>query len=187
MTGTDTLWVPSSLDDTALIEQDLLTPATAASSSRRPRVDDWEDDDDDADENGADNQQIWHNANTRAPMPHLIASPAAAAPPAAALQPAMRILKRPSATATSPSLPPVGPGETLREREARYRAARDRIFGDGADRGSDKKGVGVGVMRNPKGPAPAAEEGEADGPPKGFGARRTGKAKPERDSEEVAS
>ncbi|KAJ7211062.1 hypothetical protein B0H12DRAFT_1329951 [Mycena haematopus] len=167
------------------------TPASASSSSRRvkpavpaPVSDDWEDDDDD--ENGADNQQIWHDANTRAPMPHLITS-TAATPPAAALQPAMRILKRPSAAPTSPLPPPAAPGETLREREARYQAARDRIFAGSADGGSDQKGVGAGVVRNPKGPAPASEGEDTDTPPKGFGARRSGKAKPERDSEEAAS
>ncbi|KAJ7247436.1 hypothetical protein B0H12DRAFT_1304479 [Mycena haematopus] len=170
------------------------TPASASASSSSHRAkpavpvpvsDDWEDDDD---ENGADNQQIWHDANTRAPMPHLITSPAAPAPPAAALQPAIRILKRPSPAPTSAAPRPAAPGETLRERGARYQAARDRIFGDG---GNDNQSVGAGVVRNPKGPAPASEgyDTGTDGPPKGFGARRAGKAmgKPRPDEEEAAS
>jgi hypothetical protein len=70
-------------------------------------------------------------------MPELVIAPtsttASAAPvPVQALQPSMRILKRPSASASpSPSSPPSAEAQqkTLAEREAQYRAARDRIFG----------------------------------------------------------
>ncbi|KAF7328173.1 hypothetical protein MVEN_02574900 [Mycena venus] len=160
--------------------------AVPSTSSRRgpipktviPVSDDWEDDDDDEPQNAEDNQRIWENANSRAPMPSLIVSSStntAPAPPAAAFQPKMRILKRP--TNTGPATPPlpVVAGETLKEREARYQAARDRIFGregDGTSSPGDKKGrqpspAGVGVVRDPKGPA---SEGQ-DIPPKGFRAR----------------
>ncbi|KAJ7196168.1 hypothetical protein B0H12DRAFT_1331695 [Mycena haematopus] len=149
----------------------------APRQARRPAPvsDDWEDDDD---KDGLDNQQIWHDANTRAPMPHLITSPAAPTPPAAALPPAMRILKRPSAAPLPRPRPPAAPGETLRERGARYQAARDRIFAGSADGVNDKQSVGAGVVRNPKGPELASEGDDAgtDGPPKGFGARRAAKA-----------
>ena len=109
-------------------------------------------------------------------MPSLIVS-GAAAPPAAALQPKMRILKRPTNTGPVGLPPPAVAGETLKEREARYQAARERIFGaegDGtASPGEKRSGqttpVAVGVVRNPRGPAPEAQN-PASGS-KGFRAR----------------
>lgn len=62
------------------------------------------------------------------------------APPASAFQPQLRILKRPSATppaSTSPSL--VGARETVQQREAKYNAARERIFGTN-EQGQDSEG-----------------------------------------------
>ena len=54
-------------------------------------------------------------------------------PPQAAFQqgPAIKILKRPTSNSPSPAPSPQGANtaETLKEREARYQAARDRIFG----------------------------------------------------------
>ncbi|KAJ7210901.1 hypothetical protein GGX14DRAFT_625143 [Mycena pura] len=160
-----------------------------SSSSRRapiprtviPVVNDWEDDDDDGDQdappNAENNQRIWETANAQAPaspMPALVVSGSAAvAPPAAAFQPKLRILKRPPSAAPTPAPSPPLPGETLKEREARYKAARDRIFGqenDGAAGAGDKKDgqqPAQGVLRNPRGPAP---EGP-DALPKGFTAR----------------
>ncbi|KAJ6545481.1 hypothetical protein B0H19DRAFT_1266908 [Mycena capillaripes] len=144
-----------------------------------PVSDDWEDSDEEEPQNAEDNQRIWQNANTQAPMPSLIVSnsnnASAAAPPAAAFQPKMRILKRPTNPGPAVAPPPAAAGETLKEREARYQAARDRIFGtegDGASSPGDKKSgqaspAGVGVVRNPRGPASEAQ----DTPPKGFGAR----------------
>ncbi|KAJ7613644.1 hypothetical protein DFH06DRAFT_144627 [Mycena polygramma] len=186
-------------------------PIPSTSGSRRPIVprsvipvsDDWEDDAEDWDEdepqNTEGNQQIWENANSRAPMPSLIVSNSShtsAAPPAAAFQPKMRILKRPTNPGPVAAPPSAPAGESLKEREARYQAARDRIFGTEGDRASspgDKKGggeaspAGVGVVRNPKGPASEAQ----DTPPKGFGARRSGNPPPSpnplRDSEGVAA
>ncbi|KAJ7035910.1 hypothetical protein C8F04DRAFT_1258544 [Mycena alexandri] len=150
-----------------------------------PVSDDWEDDEDeDEPQNAEDNQRIWDNANAQAPMPNLVVSGsnhAAAAPPAAAFQPKMRILKRPTNSAAVAAAPPTTGGETLKEREARYQAARDRIFGsepDGrASPGEKKSGSGsglpvVGVARNPRGPtSDGAQNSSGDTPPKGFGAR----------------
>ncbi|KAJ7748387.1 hypothetical protein B0H16DRAFT_1725572 [Mycena metata] len=150
-----------------------------------PVSDDWEDDDDENEpQNAEDNQRIWENANAQTPMPNLIVSGsnhAAAAPPAAAFQPKMRILKRPTNSAPVAAAPPTTSGETLKDREARYQAARDRIFGnepDGrASPGDSKAGGGsglppVGVARNPRGPtSDAAQNSSGDAPPKGFGAR----------------
>ncbi|KAG6816624.1 hypothetical protein H0H87_004471 [Tephrocybe sp. NHM501043] len=104
--------------------------------------DDW-DDDEDEDEDGPVteevNQRIWDDANAKAanPMPMLVIAPSATSasyvvpPPQSAFQPTMRILKRPNSGANSKSatLPPSSSAETLKEREARYQAARERIFG----------------------------------------------------------
>ncbi|KAJ3567937.1 hypothetical protein NP233_g6038 [Leucocoprinus birnbaumii] len=81
------------------------------------------------------NKKIWEAANKQVvtPMPTLVSTRTGSVipPPAAAFQPAMRILKRPSSSSpsqnSSVTSPP--PGETLQEREARYAAARERIFG----------------------------------------------------------
>lgn len=52
------------------------------------------------------------------------------APPASAFQPQLRILKRPSATPPASNTPSqVGTRDSVQEREARYNAARERIFG----------------------------------------------------------
>ncbi|KAF7344454.1 hypothetical protein MSAN_01927000 [Mycena sanguinolenta] len=153
-------------------------------------ADDWElDDDEDSHEGEAEgnkeemNQRIWDNANSRAPapMPHLVPAPSASIsaaasasarpPPAAALQPAMHILKRPSPSASpSPShagntaVPGGGGRETLKEREARYQAARERIFGAG---GGEDVGMGsekekrARTVRNPLGPSDGEGGGES--------------------------
>ncbi|KAF8203480.1 hypothetical protein K438DRAFT_1820212 [Mycena galopus ATCC 62051] len=92
-------------------------------------------------------------SNSYAPMPVLPVSSTYSthhtpAPPAATLKPL---------------------GETLKEREARYRAAWDRIFGEveGMGAGAAKKAKAGGVVRNPEGPT------DTDGttPPCGLGAR----------------
>ncbi|KAJ2988156.1 hypothetical protein NUW54_g9202 [Trametes sanguinea] len=63
---------------------------------------------------------------------------AALSPPPAALQPVMRILKRPSASPSSSAASSGSPtandqsaSKSHAEREARYQAARERIFGKG--------------------------------------------------------
>ena len=72
--------------------------------------------------------------------------------------PQMRILKRPS-----PSIPPTpstnsgsAAGETLKEREARYHAARERIFGSSPneEQENDDKKLAKKVMSPPLSPEP---------------------------------
>ena len=140
--------------------------------------------------------------NTRAPMPNLVmagssTSSAAMSPPPAAFQPVLRILKRPTATPTSssPNTPPSDSGtsnpNSYAAREARYQAARERIFGDSSSpsessdklsttngTGSKKAPVPVQIAREPKGP-PTAQSGSTSpggrgqaGDARGFGARR---------------
>ncbi|KAJ6616699.1 hypothetical protein B0H10DRAFT_2219196 [Mycena sp. CBHHK59/15] len=164
-----------------------------------PVSDDWEDDEEvDEPQNTEDNQRIWENANSQAPMPSLIVSSSthtASAPPAAAFQPKMRILKRPTNTTPVSLQPQAVAGETLKEREARYQAARYRIFGgegDGASSPEDKQGgrmspaaAGVAVVRNPRGPGSDAQSPA----PKGFRARSCNappSPNPPRDSEVIS-
>jgi len=116
-----------------------------------------------------DSSKIWEEANKRAPMPELIVASASTsqslAPlPPAALQPTLRILKRPSPNASAydvgvaSSAPLTGassspgstsgsgsgvtspvPRGTLAQREAQYQEARSRIFG-----GKEKPGCTSG-------------------------------------------
>lgn len=81
----------------------------------------------------------------------------------------MRILKRPSPSlsSTAPTNPSSATGETLKEREARYHAARERIFGTSPNDEEDKKqftgkavsppfslnpATSVKLVREPRGP-----------------------------------
>jgi len=155
---------------------------------------------DDEEEEEEDNQKIWEDANARAPMPELVISSSSttstiAPPPITAFQTPMRILKRPSASTNSnanSSASQGSSGQTLAEREARYQAARERIFGgedgsgssltlsdSGNGNGKSKRGGSVpgassqtqigNVLRQPLGPesdgSKASEVGQA---PKGF-------------------
>ncbi|KAL7284559.1 hypothetical protein ACG7TL_001851 [Trametes sanguinea] len=141
--------------------------------------DDWDDDDADLPDE-EDPKKLWEEANARAPMPQVViagsstSNAAALSPPPAALQPVMRILKRPSA---SPSSSASSPGsssandpstsKSYAEREARYQAARERIFGGsqpaadatdaqqsegGANARSAANATPVRITREPKGP-----------------------------------
>jgi len=172
-------------------------------SSQQPRVyartavraapvpDDWDASDDD-DEQVEDNQKIWADANARAPMPLLIISPSSTAssvvsPPSTVFQAPLHILKRPSASSSSFSAE-LQTRESLVEREAKYQAARERIFGTDAESGNDwqfgeekdtegtmlrnersRSGTpahATNVVRNPRGPDEEAS---------GFGGRRSQK------------
>ncbi|KAF7333263.1 SUZ domain-containing protein [Mycena sanguinolenta] len=127
-------------------------PSASTSRTQKPTkkkevvkvADDWEDDEDDDDQAEDASRSVWDHPNTRAPAPSPTPAslpssaysfaPSARVPPAAALQPAMRILKRPSPSPSPTSTPaPEGGAKTaaeaLKEREARYAAARERIFG----------------------------------------------------------
>ncbi|KAI0741703.1 hypothetical protein C8Q80DRAFT_1274091 [Daedaleopsis nitida] len=135
--------------------------------------DDWDDEEDEEEEEAP--QQLWEEANKRAPMPELVlagsstSSSAAIAPAAAALQPVLRILKRPTATPSPPpsssvsTLPPDATSSSLAEREARYQAARDRIFADvspaatspnqpSAKAAANNGPPSIQITREPKGP-----------------------------------
>ena len=122
-------------------------------------------------------------------MPALILakSPSTHLPPQAAFtqQPSMRILKRPSASnsqssSTSLSSSQLNGAETLKEREARYHAARERIFGGDTpplppspspSSTTDKvksQTQSVKVVREPRGPA----DGRQSTSSKGFGERK---------------
>ena len=125
-------------------------------------------------------------------MPELLISSSstmstAVPPPATAFQAPMRILKRPSSqNSSSNSSSSQTPAESLAQREARYQAARERIFGgdDGSginvsDSGNGKfkhrelrKGSpslpAVNVMRNPTGPSESSKDVEGGKVAKGF-------------------
>ncbi|KAI0718514.1 hypothetical protein C8T65DRAFT_638219 [Cerioporus squamosus] len=132
-------------------------------------------------------------------MPELVmagssTSNAVVSPPPEALQPVLRILKRPTAipTSSSSSTPPPDPdANSYAAREARYQAARERIFGDSSPvpgtsdqqtanskSGPQKAPASVQIAREPKGP-PTTQSGstspggrEQGGDVRGFGARR---------------
>ena len=126
------------------------------------------------------------NAKAPNPMPAVIAmSPhQVLTPPPGAFQPTLRILKRPSeSNSKSPTPPPSSSSsDTLKDREARYQAARERIFGDELLEGNGSTASlpvkertamnrsqdvpNVLVSRSPRGPA--------DNPsnPQGFGRQR---------------
>lgn len=138
--------------------------------------DDWDNDDDDNEltaevASAETNQRIWQdayvhdttsmlllipslrNAKAPAPMPSLIVSSSSSAVPlpVEAFQPTMKILKRPKNTLSEPAASQsssANMAETLKEREAKYQAARDRIFGET----KEKTTTAAAVIRNPKGP-----------------------------------
>jgi hypothetical protein len=144
------------------------------------------------------NSPTWIHRNTRAPMPELLISSSSTAttvvsPPALAFQAPMRILKRPSSqnsgsnSTSSQTLP-----ESLAQREARYQAARERIFGgdDGSGSnisdsigGKSRRGIGsqkgspslqaTHVIRNPIGPSESSIDMDAVQVSKGFKRRST--------------
>ncbi|CAE6441568.1 unnamed protein product [Rhizoctonia solani] len=117
------------------------TPTIALKNDARSVPDDW-DNDEPAEESA---KEIWDRANTAAPMPQIqISSQSASIPPVAAIMPSMRILQRPKSTPTSPSSANQTPTSTksLQEREADYKAARERIFagsGGGGSAGSSRE------------------------------------------------
>ncbi|TBU42965.1 hypothetical protein BD309DRAFT_865220 [Dichomitus squalens] len=191
------------------IQTDSWGSPAAASIQRRAQPasdhirDDWDDDEVELGE-VEDPQKVWEEANKRARMPELViagsstSGPSVTSPPPAAFQPVLRILKRPTATpspSTSPSSVSASsspssnaPSGTYAEREARYRAARDRIFGDSSP-SSDTPGESglqtpqalkkspppVEITREPKGPpiAQAGADGRGQGGDiRGFGSRR---------------
>ena len=78
-------------------------------------------------------------------MPQIqILSQSTVLPPAAAIMPSMRILQRPKASSPAQSSASTTPSsKTLQEREAEYKAARERIFANsGGESGSNGSGRG---------------------------------------------
>ncbi|KAI0330021.1 hypothetical protein GY45DRAFT_1434996 [Cubamyces sp. BRFM 1775] len=161
--------------------------------------DDWDDDEEDAQEQEDDPHQVWEEANKRTPMPQVViagsstSGAAALSPPPAALQPVLRILKRPQASATSSTSMSPSPGhsaagspalstdasKSYAEREARYQAARERIFGEGGagvapEDGKDAQGIAK-LTRSSSGPAPVSVQiaREPKGPPSSSSADAT--------------
>ncbi|KAI8989636.1 hypothetical protein BD414DRAFT_484758 [Trametes punicea] len=197
----------------------VLSPRIPTSTSTTVR-DDWDDDEDDVAQEEVDPQKLWEEANSRAPMPQVVIAGSstchstALSPPPAALQPVLRILKRPSAStstttsmagspsprasATSSPSPSLDASKSYAEREARYQAARERIFGESPDgnksadgssstttsANNNSDGVSVQIAREPKGP-PSRPSGERRTAPggsqeqtvdeRGFSSRRGGR------------
>ncbi|KAL1680587.1 hypothetical protein EV122DRAFT_276046 [Schizophyllum commune] len=145
-------------------------PSTSARRTHAKKAavrDDWEDEDDEepAEPTVEGNQKLWNAANsqTSAPMPTIIPSASSShpvvPPPPAAFQPQLKILKRPTNASPSPSPSPPVNTQSLQEREAKYQAARERIFGSGSSSAeasssslSAKKEEGAKHIRQPKGP-----------------------------------
>ncbi|KAI0357846.1 hypothetical protein OH77DRAFT_1421970 [Trametes cingulata] len=126
-------------------------PQTVSLPASTTVRDDWDDDDEDDETGAEDPKKLWEDANKRAPMPQVViansstSAAAALSPPPAALQPTLRILKRPSASGSnstpsssgssspSSSATNADASKSYAEREARYQAARERIFGEAPD------------------------------------------------------
>jgi len=164
--------------------------------------DDWEDDDEEEElPSDERNRQIWEEAyvskylnraivltlfvlrNTKVPAPMPVFSPSSSSvvppPPPAAFQPALKILKRPTNTTMQAGnrTPSPASSESLKDREARYQEARNRIFGDVSSGDSEtKRPTPAGVARNPYGPTTSSDTPmhtvEPEGPV-GFGKRLT--------------
>ncbi|KAJ3502726.1 hypothetical protein NLJ89_g8756 [Agrocybe chaxingu] len=155
---------------------------SGSSSESRPKKptksvvrDDWEDDEEEEDVGrsvDAQNKKLWEDANSREyrPMPAVImyggSSTSSAAPTLPLNQPpAMKILKRPSPSVSpsqSSSNVNAASTETFQDREARYQAARERIFGPSSDispnEGSEKKKISPSQKSTPPTSLPPANK-----------------------------
>ncbi|KAF9022397.1 hypothetical protein BDZ89DRAFT_1137347 [Hymenopellis radicata] len=153
-------------------------PSAQHLSRAFPIKDDWEDSDDEEDgpvlldarpQRVLDTPPIIESPPSRGSLPIPANSIAAAA-----FKPTFTILKRPPSNPQPKRDSNEGKREDFNEREARYREARERIFGSGqGDGGGSKSGssssLDLSMKRQPKGP----EEGEG----KGFKARSRKKEK----------
>lgn len=117
------------------------------------------------------------NAKAPAPMPALIISSTSsvASPlPQAAFQPKMQILRRPQSAASPSSANQTSAVSTqsLKDREARYHAARERIFGENSGGDTNTPALTAAntpartqrkersnIVRNPKGPSKSNSAG----------------------------
>jgi len=175
--------------------------ASGSTNNIKPKIsknvvvpDNWELDEEDEEDTSRSvdlrNKQLWEDANAKVhhPMPSLIISRGTSTSvtlPSLPLNqtPPMRILQRPSPSLSStvPTNSGSAAGETLREREARYHAARERIFGaspneeqendetNKLDRSSESPlpATSVKLVREPRGPDGSNFDA------KGFSERRT--------------
>lgn len=142
-------------------------------------------------------------SNSKAPMPEVVTSSntfsTVISPPPAAFQQSLRILKRPSSSQSSSSslatLPSDLQQKSYAEREARYQAARDRIFArtpessghnDANPQGRSPSSIPspntVVIVRQPRGPEAQPQDDENPTTPSGsnakaFGRRRGGKSR----------
>uniref|UniRef100_A0A0W0FV14 SUZ RNA-binding domain-containing n=1 Tax=Moniliophthora roreri TaxID=221103 RepID=A0A0W0FV14_MONRR len=127
--------------------------------------DDWEDDDDEEEEeeeppSEETNKKIWEDANSKVPAPMPVlnissSSSVTSAPPPAVFQPMLKILKRPTSNQTNidSRTPSPASAESLRDREARYQAARNRIFGnESASSSTETATTTPRILRDPYGP-----------------------------------
>ena len=133
-------------------------------------------------------------SNVKSPMPELVISPSSTSSsgqtslPRAAFQTPIRILKRsPNGTANGNTTSDTSSSAqaSFAEREARYHAARERIFADVGPRSGDEStqpainripGAVLSVVRNPRGPAPdVSENAAAEQPVRGFSVRGRGR------------
>ncbi|QRV98743.1 SUZ domain protein [Ceratobasidium sp. AG-Ba] len=160
------------------------TPPIITTKPTRPVPDDW--DADDPEEESA--KDIWERANSAAPMPQIQFSSSQQStilPPVSAIMPSMRILQRPKSS--SPGQSNSGPGtpgngaKTMKEREAEYKAARDRIFansggGEGASEGNSREGSPApkrGILTRGRGGANGGHGGQRRGSPNSADGPRT--------------
>ena len=128
-------------------------------------------------------------------MPELVVSGGtgtALPPPPAAFQPTLKILKRPTTGPVQPST--IAPSSTdvqnsYAEREAKYQAARQRIFNDTAspDVSSEARPAavegsadtaGVKVIRAPRGPSADTSSSVDAKTSRGFARKRRGRGAP---------
>jgi hypothetical protein len=129
------------------------------------------------------------NLNTQSPMPEVVVVRSSSTTPSIVAHPSvfqspMRILKRPSNSQSSSasslsSATDSQSHQSLAEREARYQAARERIFGEErAGKGLEASGKEASratttVVRNLRGPSSSADgEEKAGSIAKGFESRR---------------
>ncbi|TEB32616.1 hypothetical protein FA13DRAFT_1731103 [Coprinellus micaceus] len=181
-------------------------PQKTSRASAPAVKDDWDDDEDSEEEAPTEerNKQIWEDANTKMqhPMPDVVLVRNTAAPlPSAHIPPQgvfdqlpkMKILKRPTQSSPSPvpsSASAESAQDSLKEREARYKAARERIFGSESPSNSTPNVTSpespnlpqqqVKVAREPRGPSNSsnafAARGGGEAQSKGF---RNRNAKPQ--------
>ncbi|VDB85134.1 unnamed protein product [Peniophora sp. CBMAI 1063] len=142
--------------------------------------DDWDDSDESEPE---DSRKIWEDANTKAPMPQLVAAPAStsSAPvlPSGAFAAPIRILKRAPAATDAATPAPDLQQSTYADKKAQYDAARQRIFAANEQtKGAAKQlSEGNAVARQPLGPSSGVDDARASEGSRGFAKRSRGRGR----------